>query len=98
MIIKSYIVEKDLNKISNYNLILFYGANLGLKKDFKRVIKDLNKKNLITNFYQDEIIKNQKLIIDEINNVSLFEEKNIIHRKCNRKDLFNCESNNRKYS
>ena len=75
MIIKSYIVEKDLNKISNYNLILFYGANLGLKKDFKRVIKDSNKKNLITNFYQDEIIKNQKLIIDEINNVSLFEEK-----------------------
>ena len=44
MIIKSYIVEKDLNKISNYNLILFYGANLGLKKDFKRVIKDSNKK------------------------------------------------------
>ena len=32
MIIKSYIVEKDLNKISNYNLILFYGAIWGLKK------------------------------------------------------------------
>ncbi len=78
MIIKSYIVEKDLNKISNYNLILFYGANLGLKKDFKRVIKDSNKKNLITNFYQDEIIKNQKSIIDEMNNVSLFEEKKIL--------------------
>ena len=78
MIIKSYIVEKDLNKISNYNLILFYGANLGLKKDFKRLIKDSNKKNLITNFYQDEIIKNQKSIIDEMNNVSLFEEKKIL--------------------
>ena len=78
MIIKSYIVEKDLNKISNCNFILFYGANLGLKKDFKRVIKDSNKKNLIINFYQDEIVKNQKSIIDEINNVSLFEDKKIL--------------------
>lgn len=75
MIFKSYVIEKEPIKISSFNLILFYGVNLGLKKDFKKKIRELNKKDLILTFNHDEIIKNQNLIINEINNVSLFQEK-----------------------
>ena len=33
MIYKSYLIEKDLQKIKN-NFMLFYGENLGLKEEF----------------------------------------------------------------
>ena len=45
MIVKSYILENDPKKISNYNSILFYGINLGLKKHFKEKIKSSNRNN-----------------------------------------------------
>ena len=35
MISKSYIVENNDNFFLSNNSILFYGENLGLKKDFK---------------------------------------------------------------
>ena len=78
MIIKSYIFENEPEKIAHYNSILFYGINLGLKKFFKDTIKVLNKNNLVLNFTQDEIISNNELILKELNNTSLFEEKKII--------------------
>ena len=78
MIVKSYILENDPKKISNYNSILFYGINLGLKKYFKEKIKSLNKNNLILNFNQEELIKDNNLLINEISNSSLFQEKKII--------------------
>ena len=46
MIFKSYIVEKDILKLENFLAILFYGENLGLKDDFKDLIKkDLMSRN-----------------------------------------------------
>ena len=35
MIFKSYLLEKDLNLLDNYNQILFYGENIGLKLELK---------------------------------------------------------------
>ena len=78
MIVKSYILENDPKKISNYNSILFYGINLVLKKHFKEKIKSSNRNNLIINFNQEELIKDNNLLINEISNSSLFQEKKII--------------------
>ena len=39
MILKSFLLEKNLSLIDNYNLILFYGENIGLKDEFKIGLK-----------------------------------------------------------
>jgi DNA polymerase-3 subunit delta len=57
---------------------LFFGENLGLKNDLKNKIKLSNKKAEILHFNQDEIIKNDNIIFNEINNISLFEKEKII--------------------
>mgnify|MGYP006181040875 CR=1 FL=1 len=78
MIFKSYIIEQDIESLSKLKLILFYGENYGLKKDFKEKIREKYKKNEVLNFFQDEIIKNNNLLINEIENKSLFDEKKVI--------------------
>lgn len=78
MIFKSYIIERDIESLSKLKLILFYGENYGLKKDFKEKIREKYKKNEVLNFFQDEIIKNNNLLINEIENKSLFDEKKVI--------------------
>ena len=35
MILKSYLVEKDINLL-NQNIVLLYGENFGLKDDLKK--------------------------------------------------------------
>ena len=78
MIFKSYILEQNLKTIDEYKIILFYGENQGLKEEFKKNIKINNKSNEILNLLQDEIIKNENLLINEITNKSLFNNKKII--------------------
>ena len=39
MILKSYIVENNINTLDIYNSIIFYGENTGLKDDIKNEIK-----------------------------------------------------------
>ncbi len=78
MIFKSYILEENFQTIENLRMFLFYGENYGLKKEFKENIKNLNKSKEILNFFQDEVIKNKKILINEILNKSLFNEKKII--------------------
>jgi len=78
MIFKSYILEQNLKTIDEYQIILFYGENQGLKEEFKKNIKINNKNNEILNLLQDEIIKNENLLINEITNKSLFNNKKII--------------------
>ena len=78
MIFKSYIIEQDIESLSKLKLILFYGENYGLKKDFKEKIREKYKKNEVLSFFQDEIIKNNNLLINEIENKSLFDEKKVI--------------------
>ena len=78
MIFKSNSIENNPEKISQHNSILFYGINEGLKKFFKKKIKDLNEKHLIINYHQDELVSNNDILINETNNNSLFEEQKII--------------------
>ena len=78
MIFKSYIIEKNLETTNNCKVILFYGENQGLKNEFKKKILINNKNNEVLNFLMDEVVKNEKLLIDEILNKSLFNGKKII--------------------
>ncbi len=76
MIYKSYEIEKNLENV-NSKMLLFYGENLGLKNDFKKNIKNIYSKSEIIFFNQEEIIKNENLLFNEIRNDSLFQEKKI---------------------
>jgi hypothetical protein len=78
MIFKSYIWKQSIEAINNTKIFLFYGENQGLKKEFKTNLRDQNKNQEILNLYQDEIIKNKNILINEVNNKSLFNEKKII--------------------
>ena len=77
MIYKSYIVENNFEKIKE-NIVLFYGENVGLKFDLKKIIKLKKNKYEIIIFDNDELIKNESLIIKEIINISLFDKDKII--------------------
>ena len=78
MIIKSYLVQDNFKTIENKKIILIYGENTGLKADlknyFKKKYKDFEKINL----FQDDVIANQDLLINEISNQSLFVSSKII--------------------
>ena len=75
MIIKSYLLEQDIRLLSDKNLFLFYGENLGLKNDFKNLIKKNLPNYKIINLNQEEVIKNQENFFSETLNLSLFEKK-----------------------
>ena len=93
MIIKSFILEGKIQLAENYKVILFYGENEGLKRDFKLKLKYYFKKKDALNFSQDDILKNDELIINEVKNKSLFEEKKIIFvSQINDKLLETCET------
>ena len=76
MLYKSYLIENNFSNLKE-KISLFYGENLGLKNDFKRIIKEINSEDEILYFNQDEIIQNNNVLIKEITNVSLFEKKKI---------------------
>ena len=59
-------------------MFLFYGENEGLKKELKDNIKKVNKNKEILSFFQDEIIKNNTILVNEIINKSLFDKEKII--------------------
>ncbi len=75
MIHKSYLIEQNFDNLKN-KIVLFYGENLGLIDEFKDQIIKRNKN--VLKFSQDEIIKNDRIIFDEINNISLFDDKKTI--------------------
>ena len=78
MILKSFIVEKNITLIEKYFISLIYGENIGMKDDIKNEIKKRFKEYEQINFDQNEIIKNDKLLEEQINNTSLFSKKKII--------------------
>ena len=77
MLYKSYLIEQNFSTLKS-NITLFYGENIGLKKEFKDLIKFNNKNKEIIKFIQDQILKNENILFNEINNVSLFEKEKII--------------------
>ena len=76
MIYKSYLIEKNINSLKE-NLVLFYGINFGIKKDFREKIKDTNKNCDFLFFDQKNIIENSKILYGELFNISLFEKNKI---------------------
>ena len=78
MIFKSYIIEQNIEIANNQKIFLFYGENQGLKKEFKKKLRFQNKDQENISLFQDEIIKNKNILVNEINNKSLFNEKKII--------------------
>ena len=78
MIFKSYIIEQNIENIKKFNFFLFYGENQALKRDFKEQIKNYYNNNEILNLFQEEILKNSSLLVNEIKNKSLFNDEKII--------------------
>ncbi len=78
MILKSYIVEGDINQINEFNCVLFYGENSGIQEDIRNKIKQKNKEIEFINLFQSEIIKNNNSFYTHTDNVSLFGNKKII--------------------
>ena len=78
MILKSFLVEKNLSLLDKYSVILFYGENIGLIDDIKEDIKNKYKEFEKINLYQDEIIKNENLFDEQANNSSLFNINKLI--------------------
>ena len=78
MILKSFLVEKNISLLDKYSFVLFYGENAGLKDEIKFEIKKKYKNYEQINLHQDEIIKNEKLLDEQIHNVSLFSKNKLI--------------------
>ena len=78
MILKSFMVEKNIALLKQYQYVLIYGENEGIKEDIRNKIKEKNKEYEIINLFQEEIIQNKNIILEEINNSSLFSSKRII--------------------
>ena len=76
MIYKSYIVEQNVKLLKNFST-LFYGENLGLKKELIDKIKSINREAEFFTYNQDELVKDKELIIKQIVNISLFEKNKI---------------------
>ena len=75
MIYKSYLIEQNFS--INESLTLFYGENLGLKNLFQKKIKEQNKDSEIISYNQEDILKDENQIYNEILNRSLFNAKKI---------------------
>ena len=77
MILKSTIVENNLSTLKDYNPIIFYGENEGLKNDLKEQIKIKAKTAEIITLFQEEILQKKNLLEKETSNLSLFESKKL---------------------
>ena len=77
MEIKSYLALRNIQQLLKSKSILVYGENKGLIDSFKNLFK----KNLIDYeiiiFFQDDILRDTKILMNEVTNVSLFGKKKI---------------------
>ena len=78
MIIKSYIIEKNISNFEKYQASLIFGENIGIKEDIKELLKNKNKTAEIINLFEEEILKHKDRLYNNVNNKSLFNEKKII--------------------
>ena len=82
MIIKSYQIQKNKSDFLKYNFFLFYGENVGLKKDIRKLIKnEIEQKNKNTEtlfFYENEILENDENFYNSVYSGSLFGDRKII--------------------
>ena len=78
MILKSYIIEKNLSSLDKIYVSLFYGENIGLKDEIKEKITERYKSCEKIILDQSEILRNEKVLNDQIYNTSLFNKDKII--------------------
>ena len=81
MILKSYLVKKDITNFQKKNLFLLYGENVGLKKDIKDFIITKIKKgedSEIISLYENEIIENEENFYNFIYSGSLFSDRKVL--------------------
>ena len=81
MILKSYLVKKDITNFQKKNLFLLYGENVGLKKDIKDFIITKIKKgedSEIISLYENEIIENEENFYNFIYSGALFSDRKIL--------------------
>ena len=78
MILKSYLLEQNISLINKYFINLIYGENIGMKDDIKDQIKIYFKDHEKILFTQDEILKEKNILIEQVENTSLFCSKKII--------------------
>ena len=77
MILKSYVVEQNVEVLKNYQSTLIYGENSGIQDDVKEQIAKLNKDCEIITFFESDILSSN-VLYENIFNQSLFNEKKII--------------------
>ena len=77
MIVKSFLVEKNIDELKKFKSILIYGENEGLVSDIK---KSLGEKNKIKpkNYYMSDLFNNSKNVMNEFTNGSLFGDPGLI--------------------
>ena len=78
MILKSYLAEQNFKQLERVKVILMHGENDGIKEEFKVKFKKDYKVNEVFNFFQSEILSNENILLEELNNQSLFSNKKII--------------------
>ena len=78
MILKSYLIEKNILDLMKYQAILMYGENNGIKDDIKEELKKEKEDTETIILFNDEIIKNNELLLNNANSASLFSSKKII--------------------
>ena len=71
-------IENNIALLEQYEHVLLYGENEGIKEDIKNKIKEKNKDSEIIIFFQEEIMNNKNILSEQINNSSLFNLKRII--------------------
>ena len=76
MIIKHFQLEKS--KLDDYNFFLLYGKNDGLQKEIIEKIFTKNFKGEINRYEENDVLKNNENIIEEILNESLFSSEKIL--------------------
>jgi len=80
MILKSYIVEQNVEILKKYQSTLIYGENTGLKDDIQEKIKENNQECEIIILFENDISRNN-ILYENISNQSLFTERKIIFIK-----------------
>ena len=78
MILKSFEINNKIKTLDKYLMVLLYGENEGLKKDLKNKIKNNYDKSETLNYFQDELISNDKTLINELANRSLFSKTKLV--------------------
>ena len=78
MILKSYIVEKNMEILKDFQAILIYGENIGIKDYIKESTINQNKDSEIIIYFEGELLKSKGILYKNVINDSLFNKKKLI--------------------